>query len=284
MRAFVSGTNGKLVSYFKEYVKEKKQDWKFDFVSLRNNSWTESDFSQYDTVIHLAGVSAVPDDNYDEFYRINVDLTKRLFEKAVSCKVSHFAYLSSMAVYDGIGWGFGKQGLIQKETKPIQKSNYGRSKFEAEEILRKIEQNNTTVSIIRAPAIVGGGIENYFDRYIKISKIPVIPMPWIHIEAKRSFVYVDSLIELILKIIRDNRGGVFFPQQFPPLSVSEMLEDVCRAKGQNRRKSAIIGRMIPFGVQKKFFSQICYDKSISDSWFETEISSHEAIIQVIRGK
>ncbi|MBE5959635.1 MAG: NAD-dependent epimerase/dehydratase family protein [Lachnospiraceae bacterium] len=283
MKVLVTGNNGKFVKYLKSYASKNKRDWEFDFISLRTDSWRQVDMSSYDAVFHCAGITSAPGDDYKMFKKINVTLTEELFRQAIEQRAKQFVYLSSMAVYDGVGWGFGKEGLITLDTEPRQKTNYGKSKYEAEKAIKAEMAGNTKVSIIRAPSIVGGGMEAYFARYVKFARIPFIPIPVIHEEAKRSFVYVDTLIEFVCNIIQNTAEGVFFPQQYPPLSVSEMMSVVCEAMGKPKIKSKIVGRIIPGAIQNRFFSQICYDSKLNENEnrMVPYISSKEAIIHAI---
>ncbi len=281
MKVLVTGKNGKLVSYFRKYVQENKTDWQFEFISLRNDEWKKMELTKYDSIIHCAGITSSTNDDYEEFQKINVDLTRNLFGACVSQRTKHFVYLSSMAVYDGIGWGFGQEGLITAETNPKQKSNYGRSKFEAEMAIRELAQKDTKVAIVRAPSIIGGGLEAYFDRYIKFAKIPLVSIPWIHTEAKRSFVYIDTLIDFILSIISRQDMGIFFPQNFPQLSVCEMMQEVCCSLGCNKLTGKW-GEAIPYYIQKRYFSQICYEETLSTEDILRSISSQDAIGRTIK--
>ncbi len=283
MKVLITGKNGKLVSYLKGYLAVNHKELTVDFVSLRNDEWKNTDFSIYDSVIHCANLTTVPNDNYDIFFKINVDLTKELFEMVTQKKVKQFIYLSSMAIYDGIGWGFGNDGYITIDTVPNPKSNYGKSKYLAEKVIKSMDNKDTLVAIVRSPSIIGGGIEEYFNKYIKFSKIPFISVPWVHPEAKRSFVYIDTLIELLIEIVVARKEGTFFPQNFPQLSAAEILFEVCRIMGKPK-KIGKWGKLLPQSIKRRYFSQVCYDKNLSDETVLTSISSREAISKVVRKK
>ncbi len=289
MKVLVTGTKGKFVSYFRQYVSRHKSEWTFNYISLKDGKWKEYDFSSYDTIIHCAGITQAQDDDYKIFRRINVDLTRELCNKVIEHGCKQFIYLSSMAVYDGVGWGFDESGLIKADTDPVQCTNYGRSKYEAEKAINELTQNHdahTKISIVRAPSIVGADLESYFDRYIKFARIPFVPIPWIHAEAKRSIVYVDTLIEFICNLAKNGDvGGVYYPHNIPQLSVSEMMLEVSKAMGKSKRSSTLFGRLLPPSIQNRFFSQISYDDSMSEKENHdvSEISSREAIWRVIKG-
>ena len=203
----------------------------------------------------------------------------------VTQKVPYFMYLSSMAVYDGIEWGFGQAGLITNETKPVQKTFYGRSKYEAEQAILTQESGMTKVCIVRAPAIVGKGMEDYFRNYIRFSKIPLLPVPKIHEEAKRSIVYVDTLIEFMFELLQNKKTGLYFPQNYPMLSVSEMFLAVCKAQGKKRITLPISPKLLPGKIEKKLFRQICYSEDMSNEENKNvgAISTFEAIYRAVAG-
>ena len=283
MKVLVTGKNGKLVSYFRQYAAANRPESSFDFVSLRTDEWKTLELASYDALIHCAGITSAPDNDYESFYRANVELTERLFEEYVRQQGRYFIYLSSMAVYDGIGWGFGDKGRIGADTPPCPGSPYGRSKLEAEHAVRAFGRTGTKTAFVRAPSIVGAGIEAYFDRYIRCADIPLLPIPWVHTEAKRSFVYVDTLIDFLCELVPTGREGVFFPQNLPALSVSEMMLEVARAKGKKKKTSRALGVLLPGPVQKRFFSQICYEEALSADEVFSRIPSREAIARVIKG-
>ena len=285
MNIVLTGTSGNFVLRFKEYVKQNKTDINTVQLSLRGDSWKDFDFTGIDAVIHCAGITHSAKDTYQEFEEVNVKLTKQFFAMCVKQKVPYFMYLSSMAVYDGTDWGFGHDGIITGETKPVQKTYYGRSKYEAEQSILEQECGITKVSIVRAPAIVGKGMEDYFRNYIRFSKIPLLPVPRIHKEAKRSIVYVDTLIEFMCELVQEEKTGVFFPQNYPMLSVSEMFSEVCKAQEKKRVMMPVNSKLLPGKIEKKLFRQICYSEDMSNEENKKvgSISTYEAIKRAVAG-
>ncbi|GAB6103597.1 hypothetical protein JCM17039_03510 [Blautia glucerasea] len=153
---------GRFVRLFLNFVEERKDDSCVETISVRGTAWKQINFGKYDAVVHCAGMIGDKGSTYEEYYKINVELTRDIYNHCRSSGVKQFIYLSSMAVYDGIGWGFGKDGIIVEDTKPKQISYYGKSKYEAERILQN-EDSEMKVAIIRAPSIVGKSMENYFE-------------------------------------------------------------------------------------------------------------------------
>lgn len=271
MKILITGKTGKVSGYMADYISEKRKDILVSTISLRSDEWKKEDFTGFDVIAHVAGITHSKDDSYEEFYKINTRLTEELFNKATRDGVKQFIYLSSMAVFDGTDWGFGDSGIIKEYDKPMPKSNYGKSKALAEKHILSVTRDTTLVSIVRPPSIIGNGMERYFDRYIKLVNMPIPFAPYVHAEAKRSLIHIQTLTEYILYLIDEKKGGIFMPQSLPALSVSEMIEVIAGAC--NRKKRKIRNPFfIPNGIQKRFFGQIYYD--ISYSARELEILNH----------
>ena len=108
-----------------------------------------------DIVIHCAGLAHVFDydkSTGDKFYSTNVLGTNNLLlslEKS-NCFPKYFLYISSVSVYGLIN---GKN--IDESCPLLAKDSYGRSKIEAELIIKKwCNENNIICTIIRLPLVV----------------------------------------------------------------------------------------------------------------------------------
>ena len=60
-RVLITGTSGYLGTSFKQYIDKMNgnmlQDlWHVTFVSMRNDKWKEMDLSEYDVILHAAGI------------------------------------------------------------------------------------------------------------------------------------------------------------------------------------------------------------------------------------
>lgn len=88
------------------------------------------------------------------------------------------------------------------------------------------------LSIVRALSIVGKGMKAYFSNYKKLVnltlRLRIFP------EAKRSFVYVDTLIQFICYVIHNKKDAVFFPQNLPIIFACEICEKTDLAKDAHR--------------------------------------------------
>ena len=279
MKVLVTGKTGKLVTYFQEYVKINKPTWEFRFESVRGDAWKSLDLASYDAIIHCAGIVAAPNDDYEIFREVNVNKTEEIIREAVRQKVRQFIYLSSMSVYDGIMEDSEDGRKVTVNTVPRQKSNYGKSKYEAEEMIRKLSPETLKVALVRTSTIVGGGMSSNFKRYVQFSKIPVVPIPCF--AAKRSFVYIDSLLDFFIDLVEKGMEGVYFPQSLPLLSVSEIMEEVCKARGIYKRKMG--APIFNHFLSRDFLSGVYYDESLNilKNKQTGNITSKEAIRRTI---
>lgn len=102
-----------------------------------------------DAVIHCAAL--VKARNADEFFKTNVDGTKNVLEAAKKAKtVKRFVFVSSLAAIGPSKDG----GVISPDQEPNPVTNYGRSKLEAERLVRAAK-DDLRVVVIRPPLVYG---------------------------------------------------------------------------------------------------------------------------------
>ena len=287
MRVLVTGENGALSRQIKKILETEHKDVQVIPISVRGDEWeSEARYDHVDAIIHCAGLIGDASTTEETYFKVNVSLTERVYKYAKANQIPHFVQVSSMAVYDATNWGFGQDGIITASTVPCASSKYGKSKLMGEKVLLNANSGDDSLllSIIRAPSIVGKGMEAYFSNYKKLVNLPfglrVFP------EAKRSFVYVDTLIEFIYYVIQNKIDGVFFPQNLPMLSVCEICEEINIAKGSHKVCVRVPEWMICKKTARAWFSQICYAPDASREINEKvgKISSREAIRRCINEK
>jgi nucleoside-diphosphate-sugar epimerase len=110
--------------------------------------------TKFDTVIHTAGSAhIVPINDYDShlFHQTNVIGTNNLLKSLTKVTPNHFVFISSVSVY-GLS-----EGLLINETFPLlAKDPYGKSKIDAEFVVKKwCEEHNVICTILRLPLIIG---------------------------------------------------------------------------------------------------------------------------------
>lgn len=189
-----------------------------------------ADFGQalkgVDVVIHLAGRAHMTDESpfqaLDEYRKINVDYTLNLANQAVNAGVKRFIYISSIKVngeFNRIDTPFTADDM------PKPSTAYGISKYEAElGLLMLSKKNKMEVVIIRPPLVYGPGVKGNFLKMISLISMS-IPLPLGGIKTKRSIVFIDNLVNLLLVCIQhpDAANQVFLVSDGVDISVSQLL-------------------------------------------------------------
>lgn len=224
MNIFITGSSGFVgKSFLKHFCDENFVMWK------RGNSINLDSSS---VVIHLAGKAhdlKNISSSY-EYYHVNTEFTKNIFNAFLSSNAKVFITLSSVkAVADE----------IEDELTELYDSNptthYGKSKLFAEEyIFSKEISINKRVYVLRPCMIHGPGNKgNLSLLYKMVSKH--FPWPLGAYENKRSFCSIDNLMFIFKELIEreDIPSGIYNVADDEPLSTNELI--LLIAKSQNRK-------------------------------------------------
>jgi nucleoside-diphosphate-sugar epimerase len=200
-------------------------------------------------VIHLAGKAHDLKNisNTDEYYEVNTELTKQIFDSFLISDSSVFIMLSSVkAVADNV------VGILKEDCEPNPKTHYGKSKLLAESyILSKKIPNNKRVYILRPCMIHGPNNKGNLNLlYNLVSK----RIPWIlgSFQNKRSYCSIDNLLFVINKLIKNDTipSGVYNVADDKYLSTNEIISLISNSNNQK----PIIFNLSPFIV--KFIAKI----------------------------
>jgi UDP-glucose 4-epimerase len=245
-------------------------------IDMRDGSWKNHDFSQYDVVFHVAGIAHVKetDDNRALYYLVNRDLAYETAKMAKESGVKHFIFLSSMSVY-GV-----ENGVIDNSTKLTPKTAYGKSKAEAENLLKNLNGESFVLSIIRPPMVYGPGCKGNYPKLSKLAvKTPIFPL----VDNKRSMIYVDNLSEYVKIIIEKKKSGVLIPQNAEYINTSMMVKLIA---DENSKKVSMtkmfsgVLKHLKIGPLKKVFGDLVYDIEISDFSDDYQVCSFKESIKI----
>lgn len=224
----ITGKSGYIARQFEGFIRRFPNEYDVTAISLRNSDWREMDFSQYDAVLHTAGIAHMKEtrNNVGLYYEINRDLTVELAQKAKKSGVRQFIFLSSVSVY-GMD-----EGIITQETIPNPVSSYGKSKLQAEEGLLPLQTDDFTVCILRPPMVYGNGCKGNYRMLEKIARLsPIFP----DYQNRRSMVSVETLCRSIKNLIDQSACGIFFPQEENYICTSEMVQEIAVGMGKKIR-------------------------------------------------
>lgn len=256
-KILITGANSYIGMSFEKYINDNyPNDYTVDTVDMIDGSWRKKDFSGYDSVFHVAGIVHQKEtkENAEQYYRINRDLAIETAKKAKADGAKQFIFLSSMSVY-GMD-----TGVITKETVPVPKSNYGKSKLLAENCISEFESDDFKICTLRPPMVYGKGCKGNFQTVVKIvKKYPVFPK----INNERSMIYIDNLSSFVKLCIDGELSGLYFPQNKEYVKTVDMAKNIAFKLDIKRYFSALLGGGVyvirPFiTVAKKGFGTLIY--------------------------
>lgn len=198
-------------------------------------SWQDA-LQGVDVVVHLAArVHVMKEtvlDSLRAFREVNVAGTENLARQAAAHGVRRFIYLSSIKVN-----GDQTDRAFSADDNAIPRDSYGLSKWEAEQVLRKVSaETGLEIVIIRPPLAYGPGVKGNFLRLLKLVNSGC-PLPLGKVSNKRSMVSVDNLCDLI-KICIDHPGAdgqVFLVSDGHDLSTLDLIRMMAAHMRQSAR-------------------------------------------------
>lgn len=207
-------------------------------VAIINQIDNDTDWStalrNVDVVIHLAArvhvMNEAAVDSMLKFRSVNVDGTMNLARQSVKAGVRRFIFISSIKVN---GEQTTKDKPFTEDDVANPQDAYGLSKLEAEQgLLQLARETKIEVVIIRPPLVYGAGVRANFLSMLRAVK-KGYPLPLGVIYNKRSFVYVENLVSLILRCINHPAAAneVFLVSDGYDLSTTELLQKCAFAIG-----------------------------------------------------
>ncbi len=221
---FLTGSTGFVgKSFLITFSKEKTIKW---------NRGNEIKIDSAIAVIHLAGKAhdLKNSSNPDEYYQVNTELTKKVFDAFLNSEAKVFITLSSVKAVTDVF-----HGELTEETVPNPFTHYGKSKLLAEQyILLKEIPEGKRVYILRPCMIHGPGNKGNLNLLFKLVSRG-IPWPLGAFENKRSFCSLDNLMFVFKELIEreDIPSGVYNVADDIPLSTNEVISIL--AESQNRK-------------------------------------------------
>ena len=221
---FITGSSGFVGKNAIKYFNSK-----YDFYKFSKNE--EINIKQ-DVVLHFAGKAhdVKNTSNAHEYYIVNSELTKKVFDNFLKSEAKVFITLSSVkAVADIVESELTEEYI----SNPI--THYGKSKLLAEEyILNNIISEEKRVYILRPCMIHGSGNKGNLNLLFKIVS-KGLPWPLGEYENKRSFCSIGNLCFIINELIENEKipSGVYNIADDDPVSTNELISLI--AQSQNKK-------------------------------------------------
>lgn len=279
----ITGAGSYVGESVKKYILSKDNRFIIDSVDTMNDTWKQTNFSEYDVVFHVAGIAHVNADPKMEplYYKVNRDLTIEIANVAKDAGVKQFIFMSSQIVFHESQSL--KSEILSAKTKENPNGFYGDSKLQAEIGLKELETSFFKVCILRPPMIYGVGAKGNFPRLARLAtKTPIFPA-W---HNKRSMLYIDNLAEFILQAITRGLSGTFYPQN---RELSDTVE-IIRFFANHANHKVWISRLFnpfvwlgSFILQplNKMFATYYYDPEMSITDFDYQLVSLEDSLKIV---
>jgi len=263
----------------------------FEVIGLSRNSNRKKKIISYkdlsslqiankDIFIHLAGKAhdLKKTTNRDEYFEVNTELTKRVFDKFLKSNSETFIFMSSVkAVADSV------DGVLEESINPNPITSYGKSKLAAEEyILNQKISENKRVFILRPCMIHGPNNKGNLNLlYNFVSK--GIPYPFGSYKNKRSFVSVENLCFIIKELIdnKDIKSGIYNISDDKPMSSIDLVKII--GEIVNKKVSILnipkrlivvlanIGEYIPLPINLDRLQKLTQDYIVSNKKIKSAI-------------
>lgn len=229
MNITITGVSGFVGQNLSKYLEEN--NFNITGLSLRNN-WRL--IANSDAIIHLAGKAHDTSNTSadEEYFEVNTELTKKIFDEFLDSEISDFIYFSSVkATADMV------EGILDEDHISNPQTPYGKSKLLAEQyLLSKDLPEGQRLFIIRPCMVHGPGNKGNLNLLYKVVE-KGIPWPLAAFENERSFLSIDNLNFLILQILKDKniQSGIYNFADDESISTNDLIEIIGKASGRKSK-------------------------------------------------
>lgn len=249
----------------------------------------------YDVLIHLAGKAhdLKKTSKDSEYYEVNFELTKKLYDQFLQSDAKKFIYISSVkAVADTV------EGILTEDVVANPITVYGKSKQMAEDYILNNLPADKKVYILRPCMIHGPGNKGNLNLlFALISK--GIPYPLGIYENKRSFLSVDNLCFAIANLVKkDIDSAVFNVADDVALSTNEVIALVSESLGCKSKIIAFpklivalvarIGDFLPLPINTEKLQKLTENYEVSNAKIKAQLalvfplSSRDGLIKTFK--
>lgn len=243
MKVAITGSNG----FIGKHVLKRLSDEQIEVIALtRTNGGCSVPYSEQrsigdispstdwdsalrgaNVVIHTAAIAHVAKRATPEFEhklrQVNVSCIQNIVEAAARQNISRIIFLSSIKV---LGEETPDGTRFTYSDSPNPQDAYSKSKLDAEELLeQKCREHSIEYVIIRPGLVHGPGVKGNFKKIERLVKLG-IPLPFGKVANKRSFISIDSLVDLLLQCCMHPNAAneVFLAADSHDFSTSDLLK------------------------------------------------------------
>lgn len=261
----ITGKNSYIGNAFAEWMSQWPENYHITKTSVRDDIWKSEDWTNYDVVVHVAGIAHNSSDSSleDLYYKVNRDLTFEIAQKAKNEGVTHFINMSSIIVFGT------NQDEITTNTAPNPDNFYGDSKLQAEKKLNSLIDDSFKVAHIRPPMVYGKDSKGNFPLLAKLAlRTPIFP----NYDNQRSMIYIKNLTEFMRQVIEASTSGYLHPQNPEFVKTADLVVFIGAANNHKVTITKLGNPLIKLGGKvnliNKVFGDLYYNKEMYDGDFK----------------
>ncbi len=282
-RILIAGIDSYIGNSIKKWLNDCDDNYIIDEIDMRNDEWEKKDFFEFDVILYIAGIVHIKEKKelWPLYHNVNTLLPYKVALKAKYCGVPHFVFFSTKGVYKP------NTKHINFDTQPAPTKMYGKSKLEGEKLLLPLNNVDFHVSILRPAVVYGEGCKGNFPRLVILSeKMHVFPQ----CTSRRSMIYIWNLCEYVRRVIEQPlKKTILFPQDRKPVSTTNIMKELWRARGERYYVSKFGGLCVKYLIKmpglntlKTMFMETIYDETISNDFnYEYCVYTFEQAIQKV---
>jgi nucleoside-diphosphate-sugar epimerase len=197
-----------------------------------------------DTVVHLAGRAHMPGYTATaqaELFRVNAEATGSLARAAAAAGIRHFVLVSSVAAMAGASGA-----ALTEQTACQPCGAYGQSKLAGERaVIASAAGSAMRWTILRPPMVYGRCAPGNFSRLVQLVRAGV-PLPFAHIDNRRSFVSIDNLVDAIAHCVAAPAAGhrLYLVADTESVSTPQLIGMIAGLLGRTPRLFAAPNRIL----------------------------------------
>ncbi|WP_316826369.1 NAD-dependent epimerase/dehydratase family protein [Pedobacter miscanthi] len=233
-------------------------------------------------IVHLAGKAHDLKNfsNPEEYYQVNFELTKKLYDEFLKSDCRKFIFISSVkAAADQV------DGVLTEEVLPAPITHYGRSKLMAEKYIQgQPLPEGKSYYILRPCMIHGPGNKGNLNLLYKFVQ-KGIPYPLASFKNKRSFLSVENLCFVIANLLKkDIPSGIYNIADDDALSTNEVVGILAQSLNRESKLWAIspgiirglakVGDLLKLPLNSERLSKLTENYLVSNNKIKKAIGGH----------
>ena len=251
----IAGAHSYIGESFKDFLGQWPDEYEVTTLATKGLEPNPEMFKDIDAIFCVAGIAHIKEtsENRHLYFEVNRDLVVGIAKAAKVAGVKQFILLSSMSVY-GL-----EVGRITKEMEPHTVTAYGQSKLEADEGIKKLEDDEFKFCCLRPPMVYG---KNCTGNYQSLRKFALKSPIFLNYKNQRSMIYIGNLCEFVKDVIDEKKSGLFFPQNAEYTNTSEMVKQIAEENGKKIRLTRVFNwalKICGVGIVKKVFGDLVYE-------------------------